>query len=360
MNENVIHNINDKYYKELKCKYMKDWSREWFMYIERNPLNVIWNFEFITANNNVTIELLLENPKYNWCLNTFCYNENVSVDIMQKYKEHIKWNYSFLSLNRNITLEFVIKNIHNNWNFNMLSKSRNISINEILNNPQYNWNYNNVILRPDLTLEIINNFPNINWNYNLLSANPNIKWEDIIEPNNNIIMDFISISNNKNITPQIVENNPFYPWDFLILSKNKNFDIDYVINFPNRNWDVFLLCSNDSLLWDKIIEKNTKNNITNIIHKNIEFYMKLNKNFNWDVLEYGIKNNLINKNNVKICPRSFEKERIEYFLYRENQVKYINKIKDELMELFIRPDNINHSIKLGILPDYSVWGKHNN
>jgi hypothetical protein len=139
---------------------------------------------------------------------------------------------------------------------------------------------------------------------------------------------------------------------------NAKFDLDYINNFPDKNWELELLMRNKSLKWDEI--KKTKDLYwSNKIYTNIHLYIRNNNNFNWSILEYGYDQKLLNnEKRLDICPISFEKERIEYFIYRENQRIFMNKIKEELDAVLWHPNNIEYILSMGLMPDfnYEVWG----
>ena len=83
-------------------------------FISKN-INLRWDREMISINQNVTIDFLLQNINKNW--KWLSANPNIS---MKNIEENLKWNWDYLSRNPNITTDFV-RNIDKNWDYKRLS-----------------------------------------------------------------------------------------------------------------------------------------------------------------------------------------------------------------------------------------------
>lgn len=260
-----------------------------------------------------------------------CTNKNLNWNFFEKYNK--KWNYEQMSYNPNITIEIVNNNLLKNWNKDALKINfgRN---SKIFFKNNYYFNY-------DISLELFETYKNIIYyeekynykiNYNILSENPNITWETIIQNkdkkwnynnlliyNKNINLDIIlnnlnlfkdhihNISLNKSINWKDINNHPEIKWNYYDLSSNPNITIENVINNLDKNWSFNKLSSNPSITMD-IIKK------YNIFNWNIINYYR-NPNFNlFDLENIQLFNNLDNKKQIikNICLNSFDKDREDY------------------------------------------------
>lgn len=185
---------------------------------------------YISLNPNITMDIVINNPQHNWEYIFIIQNKNIKLEDIKKYlsifekknnfiidflslnenitweqvvqNPEIKWSYDFLSSNKNITLDIIKANPDKNWNFNCLSRNLSITWNDIVSNSQINWDWTFISSHPNITWKIIQENPNYPWCWGCVCYNPNITFEIILQSPllKPYICNFIF---NKNITIKI-------------------------------------------------------------------------------------------------------------------------------------------------------------
>ena len=311
-----------------KEKDYKDYDNyDWIEYILDN-LDKKWNWEKIAENPNITMEHLMEidqNILNHHFTNNFIsgYEKNTNVNIytMKKYRNMI-WDFDKLSSNPNITPQFVVNNIGKDWNWKTLCENPIFTIESILHYSSINTEFKNKVnyfylaKNPNITYEIIMAYPEL-FNtilkvydrsvgyesyggygsyeinragkmkniYHFLSFNPTITW-DIISENLDKEWDFHALSGHQNITWEIVEANPEINWDYKILSNNPNITWEIVEANFGKDWSFTELSKNPNITWE-IIQNNRE------YQWNFSAFCE-NPNITWNILEkypLNIKNN---------------------------------------------------------------------
>jgi hypothetical protein len=158
--------------------------------IQENPhLPWVWNviykapFEFVKANLDKDWDWkLISRYSVTW----------------QDVQEHptLPWNYDFMSGNENITLEIIKANPNIPWNYDFMSGNVNLTIEFVLENLDKDWDVFGLSLNPAFTLEIIKANPSIKWNMQGLCLNPILPFEFFHRTDKNLL-DFQSISQNE-------------------------------------------------------------------------------------------------------------------------------------------------------------------
>jgi len=107
-------------------------------------------------------------------------NELIDIIRYKKLEEKIRVVIvlSFnLSANPNITWNIVRENPDIPWDWDGLSKNPNITWEIVRDNPDKHWDWNYISRNPIITWEIVRDNPDRPWDYAYLSENPNITWE---------------------------------------------------------------------------------------------------------------------------------------------------------------------------------------
>jgi uncharacterized protein len=226
-----------------------EWSRQWYQNI-LNDTGKDWNYGNLSANPNITWEIVKENPRQPWHYFSLSENPNITWEIVQANPKK-PWDYYKLSANPNITWEIVQANPQKQWEYFNLCTNPNITWEIVQANPQIRWDYYYLSKNPNITWEIVQAHPEKNWSYQLLSANPNITW-DIVRANPQKQWDYTKLSANPNITWEIVQANPQIRWAYHELSMNPNITWDIVQANPQIEWNYDWLGANPNITWDII------------------------------------------------------------------------------------------------------------
>ena len=135
-----------------------------------------WNYKEILKNPNVTMEIfeiiynLYKNDK-NLDLSALSYNCNLTVEIIEKYKD-IKWDWGIISsAMKNITLVNYEKYI-NNWDHHFLSLNIDFNIFDKYN--YKNWSYTYLSFNKSLNIEVVIKYLDRDWDWYHISNNKNL------------------------------------------------------------------------------------------------------------------------------------------------------------------------------------------
>lgn len=272
-------------------------------------------------------------------------NKNFTWNFFQK--NNYNWNYQQISFNPNITINIVDNNLDKNWNQNILKINYG-------RNSKYFFQ-NNYHKKYEIVLELYETFENIKYyekeynykiNYSLLSENKNITWNDIINNNKdwsynnllkyneNITLNTIlknekifnndilkNISLNQNITWNDICNRPEINWNYYDLSSNKNINIDIILNNLDKKWSFNKLSCNPNITFEIIKKYNNFDwNICNYC-RNINFSLN-------DLDNIEISNNFYDRKEMikNICLNNYDKDREEYC--KKYNIIYDNNLKN--------------------------------
>lgn len=236
--------------------------------------NISHNY-YTTFNPNITLDIAFNNSQYDWTYSLILKNKNVALDDVKKYLPELqkKNNFfiDFLSLNENITWEQVIQNPQIKWHYDLLTSNKNITLAIMKENSDKNWNFNYLSTNLSITWNDIISNPQINWNWEFISCHPNITWE-IIQSNLEYPWCWSCICYNPNITFEIISASPMLEKYMLNFLENKNISIE-IFNKLNKLNEL-------NKINKKYIQKNSeKNNLSGerdkYINEKITQYFKL-------------------------------------------------------------------------------------
>lgn len=146
-----------------------------------------WAWHNVTRNPNITIEIIKENPDKKWHYELFVKNPNMTFKIhksgyLQSMSPMLQnldvWYISYLSSHENITWEIIRDNPNENWSKMGLYKNPNITW-EIFQEHYYDpsgvyVNFWSICENPNISWEIIKNNEHLNsvdWNTHILLSN---------------------------------------------------------------------------------------------------------------------------------------------------------------------------------------------
>lgn len=81
-----------------------------------------WNYQCVSANLNINMQFVLDNPDENWDWDELSRNPGIKMKDINDHSE-LSWNFKFVSANPNITEKFIHENFHK-IDFDMLSENK--------------------------------------------------------------------------------------------------------------------------------------------------------------------------------------------------------------------------------------------
>ena len=239
--EIVKENLDKKWnYNSLLMNESFTWEDIQFIYEYKNMKKYFFSDTYISLNPNITLDIVFNNPTYNWEYIYIIQNKNIKLDDVKKYLPILekKNNFiiDFLSINENITWEQVIQNPQIKWSYDLLTSNKNITLNIIKANPDKNWNFSYLCRNLSITWDDIVSNPQINWDWSFISSHPNITWK-IIQSNPNNPWCWACVCYNPNITLEIIIQSPFLKPHILNFLENKNITIKIFNQLHKENKD---------------------------------------------------------------------------------------------------------------------------
>ena len=80
-----------------------------------------------------------------------------------------QWNWDFISNNPNLTLEIIMKYPNKPWDWDTISQNSNITMEMIESNPDKPWNWGCISFNPNLTMYMIETYPEKPWNWKYIA-----------------------------------------------------------------------------------------------------------------------------------------------------------------------------------------------
>ena len=250
----------------ITTHFKKEYSKKWFSFILQHQKEIDW--EYLSANSNLTIEIIKEHLDKPWDLNEIALNPNITKEELLE-NSHI---YPFTNMNYHLKEQQVGTDYEHNWNWLTLTKDSHLKITTELNLDEFNNNNNNNNNNSSI-IKFIKNKPDLNWNWAYLSSNLHI--EDIMDnPNLNWRWEFVS--SNPSVTMKIIKNNPNIRWHWRYLCDNTNLTMDFILEHINKPLDWKFISCNPNI---------TIENITNYSDKilnNLQYPNEIYKERYWD------------------------------------------------------------------------------
>lgn len=271
--------------------YFKQWSWHWWYEVIIKNNSFFHNKLNISENENLTLEIVKENLDKNWNFNYLLMNKSFIWEDIQYIYEYQNMNDTFsdnyISFNPNITLDIVFNNPQYNWEYNFIIQNKNIKLDdikkylpilekknnflidflslnesitweEVIQNPQIKWSYDLLSSNKNITLDIIKANPDKNWNFNYFSRNLSITWDDIIL-NPQINWDWYFISSHPNITWEIIQENPNNPWCWPCVCYNPNITFEIILQSHLLEPYIFNFIDNKNItikIFNQLVKEN--------------------------------------------------------------------------------------------------------
>lgn len=157
-----------------------------------------------------------------------------------------RWDYNTLSSNPNIleydTLDYILQNSDKGWDWREISTHDYVTWETMQNHTNIPWAKNNFCYNKNISkldLEFIKqNFVTQIWKYRVFMYK-NISIEDIKKEHD--LINYFTLSQNKNYTWEIIQNNPDIPWDYDGVQRNRNITLDNIYDNPDKPWNYDML-----------------------------------------------------------------------------------------------------------------------
>ena len=163
-----------------------------------------WEWDDISANPNITMQLINENPDLYWEKTGIARNPNITMEVVR-------------GLDMELTgFEDVTEEAQKNEFWLQLSINPSVTVETVLSNPDLKWDFEWLVMNPNITQEII-------------QSNPDLPWKDVevgLLYNESTpldyVMEYVTHGNGKHWTLE-----DRYSW-FSTLSHNKHITIDFI------------------------------------------------------------------------------------------------------------------------------------
>ena len=170
--------------------------------------NISWDWDYFSLchNENMTFDFMIEHHEFfGLCLiNEF--SNNITIDILHKHTNKVNWER--LSHNKNININILLEFPEKLWDWQILSQ--NINFTDIRNHPELPWDYKWIIYNKNIKL---NEIDILLANHNIVNTLP----YGTIEQNKQCI--YRTLSKNYNISFAYINKHIEYI-DFVYLSGN--------------------------------------------------------------------------------------------------------------------------------------------
>lgn len=127
-----------------------------------------WNYRSLSANPNITLEIILENQDKKWCWKYFSYNPNFKLEYILRFPS-VNWDWEYIS-EKWLTPVFFEKHPHFPFCKNSIQMNEFFSFQDILENPIITPNMNYISLNPGIKLRDIRENRGYRWDWFWLSG----------------------------------------------------------------------------------------------------------------------------------------------------------------------------------------------
>jgi hypothetical protein len=224
---------------DLQTFFDREWRYKWLDIVMKTL-----TCSNISANENLTMEMILEHLDEEWNWAHINRNPNLTIDFARKFKNKLYW--FLVSENSAFTMEMIENNPDLPWKMHGIANNPNLTFDYVIADGYATsgiCNLRSISMNSAMTLEIIENYPDFPWDYEYISANPNLTIE-FIRKHPNANWNWSWISYNENITMDVIENNPDLPWNTHCISKNPNLTFDMILSHPDYEWNWCEICGN--------------------------------------------------------------------------------------------------------------------
>ncbi len=297
----------------------------------------------ISTRPDLTIDIIKDNPQFEWCWNPISCHKNITIDIVLQNPD-IPWNYNTMSANSNMTWNIIKANPQIPWNIHIVSANDNITIDIVMDNIDLAWDFELLSANETLTWTDVKNTINIlPWELDVLVYRKQIDWvviEELIEED----WDFYILSEPIDLPWDLVRNYPSKHWDFYQLSKRKDIAWDLVMAYPDKLWNYQLLSENTSVTKEVInstlhkqwnmkelckLQHICKCIISGEINTNINRFMAIGSYYEFNIIKNILDYYMLNEDNRNILINSaLENPLITPKIINKNISYFVNNLSE--------------------------------
>lgn len=214
-NPNITEEFVKKHY-DKKLNFLKVFR--WCSFsLFLNQMQYFNNLEEYIFLHRYSYEFLSYNPNIMEAIDFLNSNNEVAIELNCEVHD----NTIFMSKNNYIDSEFILNNLNYRWDFRSLSSNKCINANLVKSTIRKFWCWTSLSSNPSITLDLVIDTIKKPWQWNLLSINPKFTF-DIIKKNLHLPWKKRYIVKNPNICHNIIIKNPK-----IILWKKKYFLSNY-------------------------------------------------------------------------------------------------------------------------------------
>lgn len=128
----------------------------------------------ITKKPSMTLDIYRKYPNKPWCMKFLSLNESITIDDIMNNLD-IPWDDYYVSKRKDVNLDVIRKYPEYGWNWEALSVYMPIEV--IMNNLNHPWNNTHMGIhrRPDLSFDMFRRYPNYPWLWNEIRHRVNEK-----------------------------------------------------------------------------------------------------------------------------------------------------------------------------------------
>ena len=234
-----------------------------------------WDSDMISANSDITIQDMLDNPQFKW--NYFAVNYKATISDLLKpipkgpnRKPLWKWDYRMLSYT--IHIDDILANKELRWNWGNVCRNKTITFDHVLKNDDIPWDWSVLYIQCPFNVEIYRLNPYKPWNFKRLSWNHGLHINDILA-NLDLKWDWAGVSANVTITIDHILKHHSLPWRWDRLSVL--IPMRDIFKYPGLPWNWNIVAHNQKFTFEDFI-RNSHEKI--VLTCNQQFFINLQIN----------------------------------------------------------------------------------
>jgi len=230
----------------------RQWHEDWLqLFLDRDIASIDWTF--ISSNENLLPEMVIQYPSLPWNWNALCSNPNLTISFITKWmmtNRTKRLNWFCLSKNPRITVKDVTQNPGLPWDWKGLSRNPTIlSDHAFVKEHLSKMDKEQLIKTMPLSFLLQHSmhyfFSYIFWK--CISVNPTLTTQFVLD---NLQEEWYwpSLSCHPSFTPEFIESHPHFPWDWKSISLNVSITPEFVERHIHKNWDWVKLSQNPGII----------------------------------------------------------------------------------------------------------------
>jgi hypothetical protein len=254
--------------------------------IIKENISLAWDSDMISANPDITIQDMLDNPHIKWNYYSANYKATIS-DLLKPIpkgpnrKPLWRWEYSMLSYR--IHVDDILAHKDLGWKWNNVCGNNTLTFNHVLTHNDIPWDWSVLYIQCPFSIEMYHMDPYKPWNFNRLSWNRGLHIDDVLA-NLDLKWDWAGISANATITIDHILKHHSLPWRWDRLSLN--IPLCDIFRYQGLPWTWNLVAYNQTITFDDFIH-NSHEKI--VLTSSQKFFCDLNI----DNIKYIYENHLL-------------------------------------------------------------------